>query len=86
MNIFSQIILEISEKIIDFNDELKKGDISGIKLEIDKILLNNKNSINNYVNLKNSPTYGINIQIPGLMSNYLYPAVLYNNNFRLQIL
>lgn len=87
MKIFSKIVLEISEKFLEFNDDLKKGNILSIKQEINKILLKNESSIKTLnLNLKNSTIYGINIQITGLISNYLFPAVLYNNNFRLQIL
>lgn len=86
MNVLANLVFEITEKFVSYNNDLKKGNFLALRKDVDQIFLKYEKYIKNSLNLINSEIYGMNIEIVGLTSNYLFPAALYNNDFRLQLL
>ncbi len=86
MSILTSLILEITNKFVEYNNDLKNGNFVSIRKDIDEIFLKYEKNVSTPFNLINSKEYGINIEIVGFSSNYLFPAVLYFNDFRLQLL
>jgi len=86
MNKFAEILTEVSNKLVAFNDDMNKGNTKELQIEIEGILKKNESEIPQNFILTNSPNYGVNIEFNGLMSHFLFPSILYSNNFRIQIL
>ncbi len=84
--VISTIIIEITEKLLEFNIDLKKGKTSTIIHEINKTILKREKEISDNLDIVHSPIYGTNIRFIGITSNFLFPAALYTNDFRVQII
>ncbi len=86
MSRITNLILEIAEKFVEYNNDLKKGNFLPIRSDINEIFLKYEKDIEKSLNLTKSEKYGINIEIVGLTSSFLFPASLYFNDFRLRLL
>ncbi len=86
MKILSETLEKISNIIFTYNNELKEGFITNLQSEINQLFQKNYFELSKIVNLVTIPNYGINIEFIGLTSNYLFPSILYKNNYRIKIL
>ena len=77
---------DIIEIIRKYNDDLQHGNISSVQTEISKIFLSNFNYFKSNFNLVESTIDGLNLQVEAVVSPFLFPKVLYINNFRMQII
>ena len=81
------IVQKLSELFVIFKEDLKKGVIKNIKQESDIVFnkfIKDNSGINNIITL--DPYYGINFILTIQTGKILFPAVLFNNPFKFQIL
>ena len=86
MNILSETLEKMSNIIFTYNNELKEGLITNLQSKINHLFQKNYLELSEVVKLVTTPNYGINIEFIGLTSNYLFPSILFNNNYRIKIL
>ena len=86
IEILKKSLQAIMEVIINYNDELKRGEYRNVRLKVKKIFKTYYNFFSSNFTIIESPNFGINIQIIGMTSKILFPYVLFFNNFRIQII
>lgn len=86
MKEIKNIIKNISDLIVTYNKELKIGNWKVVQLEVDKIIKVNESKIEKHITIFKSPDIGLHFEFIGIMSYFLFPYILYANNFRIQIL
>jgi hypothetical protein len=87
LEIFNFLILDLCKKIINYNFEIKAGLIQNIIKETDKII-NNYSDKHSFLEkiIVSDQNYGLNLELSGLTSKFLFPSFLYKNSFRLHII
>ncbi len=81
-NSFEKII----DVIIESNDDLKEGLYDNVQSKVDSIFKSQINYFKTNFDLKESEKFGLNLQIMGLFTPFLFPYALYSNNFRKHII
>ena len=80
---FFRLSLDI---LVTFNNDLKKGNVQQLQLETTHLISHFEVELQKYFKIVRSPSYGTNIEFIGINSTFLFPAVLFINNFRMEIL
>ena len=85
-DITRELFLELSENIRNFSEDLKKGNFTNIIRESDKIIQKylNKSAFIKRI-IFSDPNFGLNLQIRSFTGVLLFPSMLYQNAFRLEI-
>lgn len=86
MEELTEIIKNIIGALKNFDVELKEGNFSNVKTEVNKIFIKHLNYLESNYEISNSANSGFNFRMIGLTSQFLFPYGLYFNNFRAHIL
>lgn len=84
---FKYLVLNLCEIVTNFNEDLKKGIFTNVIEECDnffKITFEISQNLNE--NIIIDKNYGINLELMGISGKLLFPAILYKNGFRKQII
>ena len=82
-----KIILDLSELVVEFNEDLKKAYFNNILNKTNNIINETIVDHPEFLNIVTvNPSYGKNIELTSITGKILFPAMLYKNPFRLQII
>ena len=87
LSLLKTIVASLTDLIIECNQNLKKGNLNEVITKSNKIF-------NRYIELYpylfelivSDPNYGLNFEFSSNFGKYLFPAFLYKNSFRIQII